>query len=173
MGKSATPGVSHFGAHGGAYLSGLGSPVCASTLSAGDLRRSGAIPGDLLSGSELESAGRDDGTGQSRSHPPAEPFPQAGAGAAFASAVSGTVERGYPMRRPRIDVNLSELDELLDQAQQAPLSEPDCNKIKTTLHTLVELLVAKRQTEKTSAVVGTAGGDAAAESSDSAEKQTN
>jgi hypothetical protein len=29
------------------------------------------------------------------------------------------------MKRPRIDVNLSELDELLDQAQQAPLSEPD------------------------------------------------
>ena len=77
------------------------------------------------------------------------------------------------MKRPRIDVNLGELDQLLEQAQQAPLSEPDCNKIKTTLHTLVELLIAKRHTEKTSAVVGTAGGDAAAESSDSAEKQTN
>ena len=77
------------------------------------------------------------------------------------------------MKRPRIDVNLGELDQLLDQAQQAPLSEPDCNKIKTTLHTLVELLIAKRHTEKTSAVVGPAGGDAAAESSDSAEKQTN
>lgn len=37
------------------------------------------------------------------------------------------------MKRPRIDVNLSALDQLLDQAQQAPLSEPDCNKIKTTL----------------------------------------
>ena len=77
------------------------------------------------------------------------------------------------MKRPRIDVNLGELDQLLEQAQQAPLSEPDCNKIKTTLHTLVELLIAKRHTEKTSAVVGPAGGDAAAESSDSAEKQTN
>src|ERR1035438_7159181 len=60
------------------------------------------------------------------------------------------------MKRPRIDVNLGELDQLLEQAQQAPLSEPDCNKIKTTLHTLVELLIAKRHTEKTSAVVGTA-----------------
>ena len=72
------------------------------------------------------------------------------------------------MKRPRIDVNLGELDQLLEQAQQAPLSEPDCNKIKTTLHTLVELLIAKRHTEKTSALVGPAGGDAAAESSDSA-----
>ena len=44
------------------------------------------------------------------------------------------------MRRPRIDVNLSELDEVLDQARQAPLSEADCNKLKTLLHTLVKLL---------------------------------
>jgi transposase len=77
------------------------------------------------------------------------------------------------MKRPRIDVNLSELDELLDQAQQAPLSEPDCHKIKTTLHTLVELLAAKRNTERTRTVVGAAGSEAAAESPASAEKQTN
>ena len=49
------------------------------------------------------------------------------------------------MKRPRIDVNLGELDQLLDQAEQAPLSEPDCHKIKTTLHTLVES--AGRQTQ--------------------------
>ena len=66
------------------------------------------------------------------------------------------------MKRPRIDVNLGELDQLLDQAQQAPLSEPDCHKIKTTLHTLVEMLVAKRSTEKTRAVVGAAESEAAA-----------
>ena len=51
------------------------------------------------------------------------------------------------MKRPRIDVNLTELDEVLDQARQAPLSEADCNKLKTLLHTLVKLLVAKRRTE--------------------------
>jgi transposase len=67
------------------------------------------------------------------------------------------------MRRPRIEVNLGELDEVLDQARQAPMSEADCNKLKTLLHTLVKLLVAKRRTEKTRAVVGDAGGDAAAE----------
>ena len=66
------------------------------------------------------------------------------------------------MRRPRIEVNLSELDEVLDQARQAPLSEADCNKLKTLLHTLVKLLVANRRTEKTRAVVGDAGGDTAA-----------
>jgi transposase len=65
------------------------------------------------------------------------------------------------MKRRRIDVNLGELDQLLDRAVQAPLSEPDCHKIKTTLHTLVEMLAAKRSTEKTSAVVGAGGGEAA------------
>ena len=53
----------------------------------------------------------------------------------------------------RVDVNLQELDQVLDQALQAPLSEPDCQKIKDTLHTLVELLVPARNTEKTSAVL--------------------
>ena len=66
------------------------------------------------------------------------------------------------MKRRRIDVNLGELDQLLDQAQQTPLSEPDCNKIETTLHTLVEMLAAKRSTEKTSAVVGASGSEGAA-----------
>src|SRR6266850_2323877 len=78
------------------------------------------------------------------------------------------------MKRPRIDVNLGELDQLLDQAQQAPLSEPDCHKIKTTLHTLVEMLVAKRTTEKTRTVVDPAASEtAAAEPAASSEKKAN
>ncbi len=77
------------------------------------------------------------------------------------------------MKRPRIDVNLSELDQLLDQAVQAPLSEPDCHKIKMTLHTLVEVLVAKRTTEKTRAVMDdpAASEAAAAEPAASSEKK--
>jgi transposase len=59
------------------------------------------------------------------------------------------------MRRPRLDVNLDELDQVLEQARQTPLSETDCHKIKTTLRRLVELLVAKRKTEKTRQVVDT------------------
>ena len=61
------------------------------------------------------------------------------------------------MKRPRLDVNLGELDKVLDQAREAPMSEPDCNKIKTALHALAELVEARRrQTEKTKAVVGEA-----------------
>src|SRR5258708_3850904 len=168
VGESAAPGISYFGVHGGSHLPRLGSVVCASDLSAGDVRRPGTIPRNLLSGGELESTGGDDGTWQGRSHAPAEPFYQAGAGAALAPAFSGAVER---MKRPRIDVNLGELDQLLDQAQQAPLSEPDCHKIKTTLHTLVEMLVAKRTTEKTRTVVDPAASEtAAAEPASSATK---
>ena len=65
------------------------------------------------------------------------------------------------MKRRRIDVN-GELDQLLDQARVAPLSEPDGHKIKTTLHTLVEILTARRSTEKTSAVVDPGNNGAAA-----------
>jgi transposase len=56
------------------------------------------------------------------------------------------------MKRRRVDVNLNELDQLLDQARETPLSEPDYNKIKTALHTLAELL-APRTSEKTREVV--------------------
>jgi transposase len=56
--------------------------------------------------------------------------------------------------RPRIDVNVEELDRVIDGAQQAPLSEADCNKLKTALHALVESLERRRSTEKTNAVVG-------------------
>lgn len=55
--------------------------------------------------------------------------------------------------KPYVDINLQELDQVLDQARQAPLSEPDYQRIKNTLHTLVELLAPARNTEKTSAVL--------------------
>src|SRR5205823_13422804 len=84
VGESAAPGIAHVGAYGGPHLGGLGNPVCASVVSAGDLRECGAISRNLLSGGELESAGRDDRTRQSRSYAPAEPFSQASAGTALA-----------------------------------------------------------------------------------------
>lgn len=55
--------------------------------------------------------------------------------------------------RPRVDVNLEELDRVLDGARQAPLSEADCEKVKGALHALAAMLVRTRNTEKTSAVL--------------------
>lgn len=56
--------------------------------------------------------------------------------------------------RPRLDVNVEELDRVIDGARQAPLSEADGNKLKAALHALVESLERRRNTEKTSAVLG-------------------
>src|SRR3982750_702475 len=56
--------------------------------------------------------------------------------------------------RPRVTVNLPELDRVLDQARQTPLSNPEYQKLKHTLHLLVGLLQpTARSTEKTSAVL--------------------
>ncbi len=60
--------------------------------------------------------------------------------------------------RRRIDVNLDELDRVLDGARQAPLSQDDYEKLKEALHALAAMLVRPRNTEKTSAVLGTSEG---------------
>ena len=62
------------------------------------------------------------------------------------------------MKRPQVQVNLKELDQLLDHSMEAPLSETEAGKIKTALHTLAEVLAARRangysSSEKTREVV--------------------
>ena len=44
------------------------------------------------------------------------------------------------VKRKRVDVNLEELDRVLDHAREAPLSEPDYDKLKEALHALVGML---------------------------------
>jgi hypothetical protein len=56
----------------------------------------------------------------------------------------------------RLDVNLDELDQVLDGARQAPLSEADYDKLKDALHAMAALLTRSRTTKKTSAVTGDA-----------------
>lgn len=51
-------------------------------------------------------------------------------------------------KRRRVDVNLEELDRVLDGARQAPLSEADCDKLKSALHALAAMLERPRNTEK-------------------------
>ena len=60
-------------------------------------------------------------------------------------------------KRRRVDVNLDELDRVLDGARQAPLSEADCDKLKSALHALAAMLAPSRNTEKTSAVLEESG----------------
>ena len=42
--------------------------------------------------------------------------------------------------RRRIEVNVDQLDRVLDEARQAPLSEEDYQTLKTTLHALIDRL---------------------------------
>jgi transposase len=55
--------------------------------------------------------------------------------------------------RRRIEVNLDELDQVLDEARQTPLSEADYDKLKGALHALAAMIVRPRSSEKTHAVV--------------------
>src|SRR3954447_20494734 len=71
------------------------------------------------------------------------------------------------LAKRRIDVNLEELDRVLDGARQAPLSEPDYDKLKDALHAMAALLARSRNTEKTDAVVGDAAGAEASEGGES------
>ena len=66
------------------------------------------------------------------------------------------------MKRPHLEVNLGELDQLLDQATSAPMAVSDSAKVKTALHALAERLLARgRSSEKTRNVVPPASPEAA------------
>ncbi|MGH8512397.1 MAG: hypothetical protein ACREV8_00305, partial [Gammaproteobacteria bacterium] len=57
------------------------------------------------------------------------------------------------MKRPRMDVNLEELDQIIDRGTHAPLSESEGEKLKRVLHALAGMLPTPRTTEKTKNVL--------------------
>ena len=67
--------------------------------------------------------------------------------------------------RTRVEVNLPELEQILEQARQTPLSEGDYQKLKHALRTLVDLLTPARKSEKTKAVLAEVADQAATEPS--------
>lgn len=44
--------------------------------------------------------------------------------------------------RPKVDINVTELDQVLDHALEAPLSRADYQTLKSTLHTVLEMVKA-------------------------------
>jgi len=58
------------------------------------------------------------------------------------------------MKRPRVDVNLEELDQIIERGTHAPLSESESEKLKSALHALARMLPQPRSTEKTKVVLG-------------------
>ena len=73
--------------------------------------------------------------------------------------------------RLRLEINLPELDQILDQARQTPLSEEDHQKLKHALHTLAEYLMPVRNSERTKTVLADATEQAATEPSVSRTRQ--
>ena len=57
-------------------------------------------------------------------------------------------------KRRCIDVNVEELDQIVDRARQAPLSDADYDKLKTVLHALIERLLGLKKSEKLASVFG-------------------
>jgi transposase len=57
------------------------------------------------------------------------------------------------MSRPRIEVNLDELDAIIDRATRTPLSGSEAQKLKTAVHAMAERLLRSRTTEKTNKVL--------------------
>ena len=57
------------------------------------------------------------------------------------------------MKRPRVDVNLEELDQIIERGTHAPLSESESEKLKSALHALAGMLPQPRSTEKTKNVL--------------------
>ncbi len=62
-------------------------------------------------------------------------------------------KQNKPKRR-RIDVNVEELDQIVDRAREAPLSDADYDKLKTALHALIEKLLGLKKSEKLASVLG-------------------
>jgi transposase len=56
--------------------------------------------------------------------------------------------------RRGLEVNVGELDRIIDSGMREPLTEADGETLKTALHALVESLERRRNTEKTSTVLG-------------------
>jgi transposase len=63
------------------------------------------------------------------------------------------VNRKKKTSRHRLDVDVEELDRVIDATENGPLGKADRQKLKTTLHALVERLAQKRNTEKTNSVL--------------------
>lgn len=58
------------------------------------------------------------------------------------------------MKRPRLDLNLEELDRIIERGTHAPLTEWESEKLKSALHALAGMLPQPRSTEKTKDVFG-------------------
>jgi len=55
--------------------------------------------------------------------------------------------------KPRVDINVTDLNQVLEQTLEGPLSRAAYQKLKSTVHTLLEMVKTYRNTEKTKALL--------------------
>ena len=151
VGAGRALGLAHSGAHGQAGSARLATAVRTSDLLAGNVRRYLAFSRDVLSRGQLAGDRHDGGPRASRADVRTDAAGEADAGLATPSQVPGVAQR---MKRPRMDVNLEELDRIIERGTHAPLSESESEKLKSALHALAGMLPQPRSTEKTKAVLG-------------------
>src|ERR1700682_213649 len=128
VGSSRTLSLAPSGPHGEAGSARLAAALRASDLLAGDVRRYFAFSRDLLSRSQLAGDRHDGRSRTSRAHVRTDASAETDAGLALASQVPGDAQ---PMKRPRVDVNLEELDRIIERGTHAPLSESESEKLKS------------------------------------------
>src|SRR3972149_5651518 len=95
--RGAALGVARVGAHRSTVAGGLATRGRASSLFSGDVRRSVAAPGDVLSGGQLDRVGADVRAGTPLSDPTAKSIGEAGARLPTGEAISRAF--GRPLRR--------------------------------------------------------------------------
>ena len=140
-------GVAHSGAHGEDRSRRLAAALRASDLLVGDVRGHLALRGHVLSRGQL-AGDRHDGRDAVIARRPWEQTRP------VKKMLGLPLHRRFreilqPMKRPRVDVNLEELDQIIERGTHAPLSEPESEKLKSALHALAGMLPQPRSTEKT------------------------
>src|ERR1700728_2984630 len=150
VGSCGTSGLAPSGTHGQACPARLAAPVRASYLLVGNLRGYLAVSRDVLSRGQLAGDRHDGGPRTSRADHRTDAAPETDAGLAPERQVPGDPAT---MKRPRVDVNLDELDQIIERGTQAPLSESESEKLKSALHALAGMLATPRTTEKTKNVL--------------------
>ena len=63
-------------------------------------------------------------------------------------------KRSRKAKRPRVDVDVKELDQIVDAALQHPLNEAEAGKLRSAIHAMAEEILARRRsTEKLDAII--------------------
>src|SRR5271155_2162384 len=109
VGTRGSSGFAHSGMHGEACSERLATALCASYLLVGNLRGHLAFSWDVLSGGQLAGDRHNDGPWTSRADHRTDTAGETDARLAPRSQVSGVAGR---MKRPRLDLNLEELDQI-------------------------------------------------------------